>query len=70
MDDDARLGARISWTPAAPPDGRTLVGRDVRVHMPGGTAHVTLTDATILLGGPTTSIGLIEYPWPVPEPAA
>lgn len=47
-----------------------LVGRDVRVHMPGGTAHVTLTESTILLGGPTTSIGLIEYPWPVPEPAA
>ncbi len=47
-----------------------LVGRDVRVHMPGGTAHVTLTESTILLGGPTTSIGLIEYPWPVPDPVA
>lgn len=43
-----------------------LVGRDVRVRMPGGTAHVTLAEATILLGGPTTSIGVIEYPWPVP----
>lgn len=47
-----------------------LVGSDVRVHMPGGTAHVTLTERTILLGGPTSSIGLVEYPWPVPEPAA
>lgn len=43
-----------------------LVGRDVRVRMPGGTAHVTLAEGTILLGGPTTSIGLIEFPWPVP----
>jgi diaminopimelate epimerase len=42
-----------------------LVDREVRVRMPGGTAYVTLTDDTILLGGPTTSIGLIEYPWPV-----
>lgn len=47
-----------------------LVGRDVRVRMPGGTAHVTLAEGTILLGGPTTSIGLIEFPWPVPEQVA
>jgi hypothetical protein len=31
---------------------------------------VTLAEATIFLGGPTTSIGLIEFPWPVPERAA
>ncbi len=47
-----------------------LVGRDVRVHMPGGTAHVTLTDQTVLLGGPTSSIGRIEYPWPPLERGA
>lgn len=47
-----------------------LVGGDVRVHMPGGTAHVTLTERTILLGGPTTSVALIELPWPVPGTTA
>ena len=47
-----------------------LVGREVRVHMPGGTARVTLAESTILLGGPTTSIGLIEYPWPVSDGVA
>ncbi|MDX8152422.1 GNAT family protein [Patulibacter brassicae] len=39
MDDDARLGARIDWTPATPPDGRTLVGRDVRLERLDPAAH-------------------------------
>lgn len=42
-----------------------LVGPRVAVRMPGGTAEVTLRDDTILLGGPTVSIGLVECPWPV-----
>ena len=47
-----------------------LVGTQVRVRMPGGTANVTLTDATIMLGGPTVSIGRVDYPWPAPAESA
>ena len=40
-----------------------LVGADVTVHMPGGTAEVTLGH-TVTLKGPATAIAILDWPWP------
>jgi diaminopimelate epimerase len=40
-----------------------LAGEQVVVQMPGGPATVTVADP-VLLEGPTTSVAILEFPWP------
>jgi diaminopimelate epimerase len=43
--------------------GWELAGETVTVHMAGGPVTVTVSDP-VLLEGPTTSIAILDFPWP------